>query len=71
LKDAYVSGEIDAFVEFLHVCHQHQAKSKDDNYRFSPAMFDPDLSSENSRGKVQYRLSPARRAGYCVQLEKA
>ena len=48
---AYVSGEIDAFVEFLHVCHEHQAKSKDDNYLFSPAIFDPDRSTEKSRGK--------------------
>ena len=48
---AYVSGEIDAFVEFLHVCHEHQAKSKDDHYLFSPAIFDPNRSTEKSRGK--------------------
>jgi hypothetical protein len=30
--------------------HEHQAKSKDDNYLFSPAIFDPKLSTEKSRG---------------------
>ena len=48
---AYASGEIDAFVEFLHVCHEHQSKSKDDNYLFSPAIFDPNRSTERNRGK--------------------
>ena len=48
---AYVSGEIDAFVEFLHVCHEHQAKSMDDNYLFSPAIFDTGRSSNKPRGK--------------------
>ena len=47
----YVSGEIDAFVEFLHVCHEHQAKSKDDLYLFSSAIFDPNRSTEKYRGK--------------------
>ena len=48
---AYASGDIDTFVEFLHVCHEHQAKSKKDNYLFSPAIFDPNSSTEKSRGK--------------------
>jgi hypothetical protein len=48
---AYASGDIDAFVEFLHICHEHEAKSKKDNYLFSPAIFDPNRSTEKSRGK--------------------
>jgi len=48
---AYVSGDIDAFVEFLHVCHEHQPKSKEDLYLFSPAIFDSNRSTEKSRGK--------------------
>ena len=48
---AYASCDIDAFVEFLHVRHEHQAKSKDDNYLFSPAIFDPNRSTERNRGK--------------------
>jgi hypothetical protein len=47
---AYVSGEINAFVEFLHVCHEHQAK-QDDLYLFSSAIFDPNRSTEKYRGK--------------------
>jgi hypothetical protein len=48
---AYASGDIPAFVEFLHVCHEHQSKSKEDLYLFSPAIFDPNKSTENNRGK--------------------
>jgi hypothetical protein len=48
---AYVSGDIPAFVEFLHVCHEHQSKSKEDLYLFSPAIFDPNRSTEKNRGK--------------------
>ena len=48
---AYASGEIPAFVEFLHVCHEHQSKSKEDLYLFSPAIFDPNRSTEKNRGK--------------------
>ena len=48
---AYASGDIDAFVEFLHVCHEHQAKSKEDLYLFSPAIFDPNRSTGKNRGK--------------------
>jgi hypothetical protein len=48
---AYASGDIDAFVEFLHVCHEHQAKSKKDNYLFSPAIFDPNKTTEKNRCK--------------------
>ena len=47
---AYVSGEIDAFLEFLRICHEHQAKSKDDSYLFSPAIFDPNKTTEKNRG---------------------
>jgi len=35
----------------LHVCHEHQSKSKKDLYLFSPAIFDPNKSSEKNRGK--------------------
>jgi hypothetical protein len=48
---AYASCEINAFVEFLRVCHEHQPKSKEDNYLFSPAIFDPNKSTETNRGK--------------------
>jgi hypothetical protein len=48
---AYASCDIDAFVEFLHVRHEHQAKSKEDNYLFSPAIFDPNKSTGKNRGK--------------------
>ena len=48
---AYVSGDIDAFVEFLHVCHEHEPKSKEDLYLFSPAIFDPNMSTKTNRGK--------------------
>ena len=49
---AYVSGNIDAFVEFLRICHdEHRPQSKEDPYLFSPAIFDPRNSSEKSRGK--------------------
>ena len=48
---AYVSGDIDAFVEFLHVCHEHEPKSKEDLYLFSPAIFDPNKTTEKNRGK--------------------
>jgi hypothetical protein len=48
---AYASGDIDAFVEFLHVCHEHQPESKKDSYLFSPAVFDPNRSTEGNRGK--------------------
>jgi hypothetical protein len=48
----YVSGDIDAFVGFLHLCHdEHQPKSKSDSYLFSPAIFDPNKSTEENRGK--------------------
>jgi hypothetical protein len=49
---AYVSGNIDAFVEFLHLCHdEYRPKSKKDTYLFSPAIFDPNKSTEKNRGK--------------------
>ena len=48
---AYISGEIDAFVEFLHICHEHQPKSKQDSYLFSAAIFDPGLPTGKQRGK--------------------
>ena len=48
---AYASGDIPAFVEFLHVCHEHQSESKKDLYLFSPAIFDPNKTTEKSRGK--------------------
>jgi hypothetical protein len=48
---AYVSGDIDAFVEFLHVCHEHQPESKKDSYLFTPAIFSSSRSTKKSRGK--------------------
>jgi hypothetical protein len=46
---AYASCEINASVE--HACHEHQPKSKDDNYLFSPAIFDPNKSPNCYRTK--------------------
>jgi hypothetical protein len=48
---AYISGEIDVFVEFLHICHEHLPKSKEESYLFSPAIIDPTLSTSSNRGK--------------------
>ena len=48
---AYASCDIDAFVEFLHVRHERQPQSKEDNYLFSPAIFDPNKSTGKNRGK--------------------
>jgi hypothetical protein len=48
---AYVSGDIDAFLEFLRICHEHEPKSKEDLYLFSPAIFDPNKTTEKNRGK--------------------
>jgi hypothetical protein len=48
----YLSGKIDAFVEFLHLCYdEYRPKSKKGTYLFSPAIFDPYKSTEKSRGK--------------------
>ncbi len=47
----YVSCETDeAFVQFLRNCHRNEWLSKGDNYLFSPAIFDPKLSTETKRG---------------------
>jgi hypothetical protein len=48
----YVSGESDAFIGFLHDCHGRRANSKDENFLFSPAIFDPDRSARTNRGKA-------------------
>jgi hypothetical protein len=48
----YVSGEIEAFIGFLHKCHEHRTNSKDENFLFSPAIFDPDRSPGTNRGKA-------------------
>jgi hypothetical protein len=48
----YVSGETDAFVGFLRRCHEHRTNSKDENYLFSPAIFDPDRSAGTNRRKA-------------------
>jgi hypothetical protein len=48
---AYASGDIDAFLEFLCMCHEQEPKSKEDLYLFSPAIFDPNRSTEKNRGK--------------------
>jgi hypothetical protein len=33
------------------MCHEHQPKSKQDSYLFSPAIFDPSLPTGKQRGK--------------------
>ena len=48
----YVSGETDAFVGFLRRCHERRTNSKNENFLFSPAIFDPDRSSGTNRGKA-------------------
>ena len=48
----YVSGEIDAFIGFLHKCHERRTNSKTENFLFSPAIFDPDRSPGTNRGKA-------------------
>ena len=48
----YVSGEIEAFIGFLHKCHERQTNSKDENFLFSPAIFDPNRSAGTNRGKA-------------------
>jgi hypothetical protein len=48
---ADASCEINAFIEFLHLCHRHQPKSKEDNYLFSPTIFDPNKSTKGYRSK--------------------
>jgi hypothetical protein len=47
-----VSCETDAFVGFLRRCHERQTNSKDENFLFSPAIFDPGLSPGTNRGKA-------------------
>jgi hypothetical protein len=46
---AYVSGEIDVFVGVLRNLHARRMKSKDDNFLFSPAIFDPNKASGPKR----------------------
>ena len=48
----YVSGEIDAFIDFLRKCHERQTNSKAENFLFSPAIFDPNRSAGTNRGKA-------------------
>jgi hypothetical protein len=48
----YVSGEIEAFIAFLRICHERRTNSKDENFLFSPAIFDPDRSAGTNRGKA-------------------
>jgi hypothetical protein len=48
----YVSGEIEAFIDFLRKCHERQANSKDENFLFSPAIFDPHRSAGTNRGSA-------------------
>jgi hypothetical protein len=48
----YVSGEIEAFIDFLHKCHERQTNAKDENFLFSPAIFDPNRSPGTNRGKA-------------------
>jgi hypothetical protein len=48
----YVSGETDAFIGFLHDCHERRTNSKDENFLFSPAIFDPGRSAGTNRGKA-------------------
>jgi hypothetical protein len=48
----YVSGEIETFIGFLRKCHERRTNSKNENYLFSPAIFDPDRSAGTNRGKA-------------------
>jgi hypothetical protein len=48
----YVSGETEALIGFLHKCHERRTNSKDENFLFSPAIFDPDRSPGPNRGKA-------------------
>jgi hypothetical protein len=48
----YVSGETDAFIGFLRKCHEHRANSKNENFLFSPAIFDPGRSAGANRAKA-------------------
>jgi hypothetical protein len=47
-----VSGEIETFIGFLRKCHERRTNSKNENYLFSPAIFDPDRSAGTNRGKA-------------------
>jgi hypothetical protein len=47
----YVSGEnINSFADWLRDLHSHQISAKDDNFLFSPAIFDPDRVHGSKRG---------------------
>jgi hypothetical protein len=48
---AYVSGEIDAFIDLLRRCHSRRRTGKQD-YLFSPAIFDPAKSEQTHRGET-------------------
>jgi hypothetical protein len=52
IPSAYVSCETDAFVGFLRRCHERRTNSKNENYLFSPAIFDPGRSAGANRGKA-------------------
>jgi hypothetical protein len=52
IRLGYVSGEIEAFIRFLHKCHDRQTNSKAENFLFSPAIFDPDRWPGTNRGKA-------------------
>jgi hypothetical protein len=45
----YASGETEAFIGFLRDCHERRTNSKDENFLFSPAIFDPDRSAGTNR----------------------
>lgn len=51
IPEAYASGDIPAFVEFLRNCHEDQFSSKEENDLFSPAIFDPKLPTGGTRRK--------------------
>jgi hypothetical protein len=43
---------MEAFVGFLRRCHERRTNCKEDNYLFSPAIFDPKLAAGTNRGKA-------------------
>ena len=55
IATAYVSGDPDAFVDFLRRCHERQMPSKEAAGLFSPAIFDPNRVAGSNRPK---RTSP-------------
>jgi hypothetical protein len=51
MPEAYASGDIPAFVEFLRDRHKDRFGAKEENILFSPAIFDPHLPTGKRRGR--------------------